>query len=127
MKTINALIIQDKKLLVVKKNDYWILPGGKLEYNEDDISCLKREIGEELSNTKLIIKNYYKTFKGITPKSKKFLESKCYFCEVEGEIGNPSNEIVLKYFVNASCVHKYNFSKTTESIIVDLYKEGLIL
>jgi len=126
MRTINAVIIKDKKLLVVKKNDYWILPGGKLESSEMDKECLIREIEEELPGTKLIIKDYYKTFEGITPNSKKPLESKCYFCEIKGEIGNPAHEIISKSFVNSSCINKYLFSKTTEKIIFDLFDGGFI-
>lgn len=127
MKTINALVIQNKKLLVVKKNDYWILPGGKLDEGESDYDCLVREISiEELPGTNLLVGNYYKTFEGRTPTSKKYLESKCYFCEVAGEIGEPSLEIVSKTFVSSIHFEGYGLSEVTKKIVRELFMEGLI-
>lgn len=50
--TINSrgVIIHDSKLLIVKHigTDYMALPGGHLKYREDVITCLKRELVEEL-------------------------------------------------------------------------------
>ena len=34
---INAAIIQDKKILLVKKKETWILPGGKPDGGESDL------------------------------------------------------------------------------------------
>lgn len=48
--TTRALIFnQENKLLTVHHgSDFWSLPGGKIEENEDLKTCLKREIFEEL-------------------------------------------------------------------------------
>lgn len=48
MNKVGAIIIKDRKILVCKKKDLFIFPGGKKEKNEDDFSCLKRELKEEL-------------------------------------------------------------------------------
>lgn len=48
---VRALIFNaDNKLLTVQHHgsDFWALPGGKIENNEDLKTCLKREIFEEL-------------------------------------------------------------------------------
>lgn len=47
--SIKALIYQDNKLLLVKEpNGKWELPGGGLEIGESFLSCLTREIKEEI-------------------------------------------------------------------------------
>jgi len=50
-KRVSALIIDSEKVLLlhrIKPNkDYFVLPGGSVEENEDNISALKREIKEE--------------------------------------------------------------------------------
>lgn len=50
-----AIILKDKKILVTQRSEEmklplkWEFPGGKLEINESEIDCIKREIKEELN------------------------------------------------------------------------------
>jgi len=70
-----AIIYIDNKILVAQRSEKmklplkWEFPGGKLEENESEIDCIKREIKEELNIEIEILKrlsssNYdYGTFK----------------------------------------------------------------
>ena len=58
MKVINvacAIILIDSKILVTQRSEKmklplkWEFPGGKLEQDESEIDCIKREIKEELN------------------------------------------------------------------------------
>jgi 8-oxo-dGTP diphosphatase len=50
-----AIILKDDKILVAQRNEKmklplkWEFPGGKLEINEDEVDCIKREIKEEIN------------------------------------------------------------------------------
>lgn len=50
-----AIILKDEKILVAQRNEKmklplkWEFPGGKLEFNESEIDCIKREIKEEIN------------------------------------------------------------------------------
>lgn len=50
-----AIILKDEKILVAQRNENmklplkWEFPGGKLEINEDEVDCIKREIKEEIN------------------------------------------------------------------------------
>ena len=50
-----AIILKDEKILVAQRNEKmnlplkWEFPGGKLELNENEIDCIKREISEEIN------------------------------------------------------------------------------
>ena len=57
---ISAVIIERDKLLLVKKRNSWILPGGKIEKNEGNLECLSREVSEELSGTKICNEKFYR-------------------------------------------------------------------
>ena len=68
---ISAAIIHDNRILLVRKKQTWILPGGKPDGEESDIECLEREIlKEELPDErlgKLTISKFYDSFTGKTP------------------------------------------------------------
>ncbi|GGF00305.1 NUDIX domain-containing protein [Flavobacterium limi] len=50
-----AIILKDKKILVTQRSEKmklplkWEFPGGKIEENENEIECIKREIKEEIN------------------------------------------------------------------------------
>lgn len=62
-----AIIIKDNKILVAQRSENmklplkWEFPGGKLEENEDDDTCVKREIREEINIEIEIIKKLSNT------------------------------------------------------------------
>ncbi len=55
IKVVCAIILVDNKILVAQRSKNmklplkWEFPGGKLEQNENEIDCIKREIKEELN------------------------------------------------------------------------------
>ena len=70
-----AIIVKENKVLVVQRSEKmklplkWEFPGGKIEENESEIDCIKREIKEELNIEINVIKKLscsiydYGTFK----------------------------------------------------------------
>ena len=44
---IGAIIIEDRKVLVGKKREKYIIPGGRIEPGESHEDCLRRELQEE--------------------------------------------------------------------------------
>ncbi len=53
---VKAVIIKDEKILIVKHatKDFWDVPGGRIDDNESIKDTLKREISEELPNSKIV-------------------------------------------------------------------------
>lgn len=125
-KAAHALIIQNRKILIVMKGIYAIFPGGKIEQGESDEQCLIRETAEELSGTKIQVRAYYKTFTGITPNSKEFLESKTYFCYVQGELKEPSREINGKAFINSRDIPNLTLTEVSRKTLNSLVEDNMI-
>lgn len=125
IKVINGLIFENGKVLVVKKKDKYILPGGKLE-NELYFHCLEREFREELNGTEIEVGKFYKNFSGITPFSKKPFETDIYFCKLINKLGEPSAEILDKKYVSKKDLKSESFSEVTKEILENLVKEGYL-
>jgi len=57
-----AIILKDGKILVAQRNEKmklplkWEFPGGKLELNESETDCIKREIKEEINIDITVVK-----------------------------------------------------------------------
>jgi len=121
-KAINLAYITTEGLLLVRKKDVWILPGGKPEKEESDYDCLLRELNEELLIHKdsVSIYRYYGEFIDQTPSSKSQLEAKVYFGSIKGRL-NPSAEIDEAKHIKD--LENYNISEITKKIINSLKKD----
>jgi 8-oxo-dGTP pyrophosphatase MutT (NUDIX family) len=94
-----AVIKDDKLLLCLKykesKVSALILPGGKIESEETDLECLKREIKEEFDSEIEGKTKYLGTFEGIAasddPSVKKTVQIKLYLGNIKDP--QPSREI----------------------------------
>lgn len=119
---IDLLFIKYDQILLVKKENLWILPGGKIKKGKDDFESLERKIGEEL-NTKVFIGNFYKTFFRANLFGRNFLEVKTYFSSLiknmtsSEEIGN------IKFVSNP---HECPVSYITKEIISSLEMDGYL-
>lgn len=123
---INAAIIRDEKILLVKKKKVWILPGGKIEPcdNGSNINCLHREIEQkELPRVKLTNIWYYKNFYGKTPHKGEVLEAKVYFSEIQENERETAREILKSEWIGKRDISKYKISDITGKIIDSLKQD----
>jgi len=120
---VNGIIILDNRILLFKKREYWILPGGKSELGELHFETLVREFKEEASESEIMVNDFYKTFCGLTPISKREVSVHAYFAElIKPNIGLcPSNEILDIRFIGNHI--KYNLSEITLEIVNSLIKD----
>ncbi len=121
-KAIDAAIIRDGKLLLVRKRETWILPGGKPEEGETDLECLAREIKEE---TGIVAEDfsYYREFRGISPHKRDEITVRVYLATGEGD-PQPSAEIgACKWVDNLDAI---TLSELTEKIIRSLQENGYL-
>jgi len=120
---INAVIIQDNKLLLVRKKLTWILPGGKPESGETDLECLCREIDEELSGTRIKDIRYYNQFEGKTPHRGDVLKARVYFASIDGPLYSVRNGDSISEMSWVDDFSKYNLSAITLKIVNSLQQD----
>ncbi len=127
-KAASVAIIKNKKILLVKKEKTWILPGGKPEPcdRRSAINCLHREIGEELPRIRLVNISYYKNFQGVTPNTGDTLEARVYFSDFKGNEKITSNEISESKWFEVNEILKYKISDISMKIVESLKEENYL-
>jgi len=122
-KAINAVVIKEGSILLVRKKETWILPGGKPEAGESDTQCLLREIKEELPQLNIRDLKYFDAFVGTAPHKGDELRAEVYFAKADGEI-SPSAEINKAEWVEKP--EEYNLSDITRKIVAALFQGGYL-
>ena len=125
-KAVSGISIQEKNILLVYKNGYWILPGGKPESSEEsDVFCLLREFGEELPDIQCAVGKKYGTFIGQAPHKKDTLSVVTYFVKTKGPL-TTGNEISAAQAVNKTMLQEMKLSEITRTICDTLIAENLL-
>ncbi len=117
---VGAIILKENKLLLVSakgREEFWS-PGGKIEENETDEECLKRELKEELG-VQLVACKFYKEYMRKSFYHNYMLKSKMYIVSIKGE-PKPTAEIA-----NIHWLTKEEFEKK-KIMIIPIINEELI-
>jgi len=114
------------RLLMVRKNGVWILPGGKIKKGEYDLERLFREFREELPHAWATVLAEGKIFHGNAPHSKKKISVKTYFVEITNSI-DVAQEIEQAKWVKEGDFGNYPMSEVMADVIAHLIFEGKYL
>ena len=128
-----ALLVRDRKLLVVKSKRYdiWILPGGGVEEGETADAGMEREIREEIGLVNFDCKLYFQTSLGSLRGDDRSLFVNFYLVDSKDDIVlNPSDNIVDYMWVTSDDV-KSGRVKVGSGVevysIPRLVKDGLMI
>ena len=126
---IGSVIIEDKKLLLVKGKKYQELwtPGGKIKSGESDKECLRRELKEEI-DVSLVSMKFFKEYLKKSPYHNRMTKSRIYIVEIDGDI-KPGMEIEKFIWYTKEDFDNKKFPITLvdkEGMLPDLIKENLI-
>lgn len=126
-RAVGAAIISGSKILLARKKQSWILPGGKPEVGESDIDCLMREISEEVLGLEITDTRYYGAFVGKTPHKGDMLEATVYLMDFKLNTDlHPGAEIAELAWISADDMRNYNLSDITLKIVDQLVREGYL-
>lgn len=85
-----AVIIKEEKVLLIRHTKdgkkYWLLPGGGVDYGEDLVTSLKRELSEELS-IEIDVRDILHVSDSISPNGDRHIVNIYFICDyISGEI-----------------------------------------
>ena len=68
IRVVDIIVERKGMILLIKRGDYWILPGGEIEQGEDEMQCLEEVVAREMNDrVECIFRKLEKTIKGISP------------------------------------------------------------
>lgn len=125
--SVKALIYNTKgEFLLCKESNWtWDLPGWWLDHNENPITCLKRELKEEMWLVTINIEDkplYFITAYKPTSKSRPWLANICYKTEVENLDFTKSDECVEIWFFDTKSAKKLNLIVNVIELINEMEK-----
>jgi 8-oxo-dGTP diphosphatase len=126
---IASIIIKDKKLLLLKGKGYEELwtPGGKINIDETDEECLRRELKEEIGVETIDI-NFYKKYLTASFYNPDIqMEERVYLISIQGEI-KPNAEIESFVWFSKDDYYSKKYpmiTHTEEELIPDLIKDNI--
>lgn len=68
IKVVDIIVERRSKILLIKRGDFWILPGGEVEPGEDEMQCLEEVVSREIKDqVSTVFRKLEKTIKGSSP------------------------------------------------------------
>lgn len=123
-----GVVVKDESVLFIKQEkngkEYWLLPGGGLDYGETFYNCLKREFQEEL-NIEIEPKEMLFLSEGIAPDLSRHIVSVYFKAEwISGDI-KLGEEMILKEakFINISEMEKYTIYPNIKKEIIEYVRD----
>jgi len=68
IKVVDIIVERKGMILLIKRGDFWILPGGEIEPDADEMQCLEEVVSREMKDqVSTIFRKLEKTIKGPSP------------------------------------------------------------
>ena len=118
-------IIVERKgmILLIKRGDYWILPGGEIEQGEDEMKCLDEVVSREMNDqVSGIFRKLAKTVTGPSPVRPGDVEVSIYVGDISSEKMSDVKDCNAHWFSRKS-ISSLRLSNITKEIL-DYYFAG---
>ena len=125
--TINVvdIIVERKgKILLTKRGDFWILPGGEIEPGEDEMQCLEEVVSREMKDqVSSIFKKLVETIKGPSPVRDGDVEVSVYVGDISSKKMSDVKDCNAHWFSRES-IRAIRLSNITKAVLDYYYTEG---
>jgi len=124
---IDAFILKDKKILIVKKSPYentdaglWTIPGGKIEKDKLIINALKREIKEEVN---LEISKYQWLNEDVFESNDFWYHGQNFLCHNNNDNVKLEKKLIAFYYLLKDKIENFTFPKNIKKRFVKIFKK----
>jgi ADP-ribose pyrophosphatase YjhB (NUDIX family) len=123
IKVVDIIVERKGMILLTKRGDYWILPGGEIEPGEDEMQCLEEVVAREM-NDKIasVFRKLEKTIKGPSPVRPGDVEVSVYVGDVSSAKMSDIKDCNAHWFSRES-LRAIRLSNITKAVLEYYYSD----
>ena len=126
IKVVDIIVERKGMILLIKRGDFWILPGGEIEPGEDERQCLEDVVAKEMNDrVDCIFKKLEKTIKGISPVRPGEVEVTVYVGDISSAKMSEVKDCNAHWFSKDS-MSALRLSNITKDVLEYYYSEGSV-
>ncbi|MDH3544693.1 MAG: NUDIX domain-containing protein [Desulfuromonadales bacterium] len=123
IKVVDIIVERKGMILLTKRGDFWILPGGEIEPGEDEIQCLNEVVASEMNDTVAsVLRKLEKTIKGPSPVRPGDVEVSVYVGDVSSAKMSDIKDCNAHWFSRES-IRAIRLSNITKDVLEYYYSE----
>ena len=123
IKVVDIIVERKGMILLTKRGDFWILPGGEIEPCEDEMQCLNEVVASEMNDTVAsVFRKLGKTIKGPSPVRPGDVEVSVYVGDVSSAKMSDIKDCNAHWFSRES-MSAIRLSNITKDVLEYYYSE----
>jgi len=124
IKVVDIIVERKGMILLIKRGDFWILPGGEIEPDEDEMQCLEEVVSREMKDqVSSIFRKLEKTIKGPSPVRDGDVEVSVYVGDISSKKMSDVKDCNAHWFSRES-IRAIRLSNITKAVLDYYYKES---
>ena len=124
IKVVDIIVERKGMILLIKRGDFWILPGGEIEPDEDEMQCLEEVVSREMNDqVSSIFRKLEKTIKGPSPVRDGDVEVSVYVGYISSKKMSDVKDCNAHWFSKES-LRSLRLSNITKDVLAYYYSEG---
>ena len=125
MKVVDIIVERKGMILLIKRGDFWILPGGEVEPGDDELKCLEGVVAREMNDrVDCIFRKLDKTIKGVSPVRGGDVEVTIYVGDISSSKMSDVRDCNAHWFSKES-ISALRISNITKDVLAYYYSDSL--
>ncbi len=124
IKVVDIIVERKGMILLIKRGDFWILPGGEIDPGEDEMQCLENVVAREMKDqVSSVFRKLEKTIKGPSPVRNGDVEVSVYVGDINSKKMSDVKDCNAHWFSRES-IRAIRLSNITKAVLECYYSES---
>ena len=124
IKVVDIIVERKGMILLIKRGDFWILPGGEIEEGGDEMACLEKVVAREMNDqVASVFRKLEKTIKGTSPVRAGEVEVSVYVGDISSKKMSDIRDCNAHWFSRQS-IPSLRLSNITKDVLGYYFSEN---